>query len=362
MPTLSAHARRRVPGISLMTALLVAPLLGCSKDNPTSTAAPSGSASAVPSGPVVDSELGAAIASAEKGHAAPAGSGAEEGPPPGGIFPDGAADEAFAKGARPKLELMSEGSAPRFSLAPAAAATKQEIDVTVGLSQGQQALPTLTYTLAVKAEADPSRAEARRLTFEVRKVTPALQPGLALPPQLGQALPTLKGTKVELTLWADGGVSDASLKVAAGAPEGIAPLVENLADGLTGLTAPVPGKDVGAGAYWMVTDRAAAAGIDAVRYRVVRVERIDDKGASLSVETRKYAASSVFATPGAGANGKLTLRAFDAHGKGTIELAHKLLPTAGELTEQLRAQVQPDPNDPRVGVLQVDSKAQLASP
>jgi hypothetical protein len=136
-----------------------------------------------------------------------------------------------------------------------------------------------------------------------------------------------------------------------------------LVDALSSFMAPVPDKPVGAGAYWMVTDRVASSGLDVVRYRVLRVQSVEKAGASLTLDTRKYAADARFALPVAGPDAKLVMDQFDAQGKGALSLVPTAwLPHDGELTERMAVKLKPMEGDPRQMALQIESTARLAAP
>src|SRR5690606_14672442 len=89
---------------------------GC--EDEASKPAPATSASAAPTGPVLEGALGEAAADLAKKTDKPAAapSAGVEGPPPNGLFPAGGADRAHPPGAPPKVELMSEGTEPRIQL------------------------------------------------------------------------------------------------------------------------------------------------------------------------------------------------------------------------------------------------------
>lgn len=356
-------------------ALAVAALLALAAcdgaPKPAATELDDAGATPAKSGPVLDGELGAAVAAVEAKAAGSAPSPANapsEGPPAGGIFPAGQADALLAIGKRPKLELMSEGSEPRVLLTPAVAAKgAQSVVVTVGMRQGpQHALPTLAFTLSVEpkkpkgAEAEPSASV--RLVATVKSAKPQEQPGLVLPKEIAEAVEKMKGSWVSLSVWPDGGVTDISHQLAKGVDPQLEILLGGLVDALSSFMAPVPDKPVGAGAYWMVTDRVAPSGLDVVRYRVLRVQGVDQAGANLSLETRKYAADPRFALPVAGPDAKLVMDQFDAQGKGTLALSPtSWLPQGGELIERMAVKLKPMEGDPRQMALQIESTARLAA-
>jgi hypothetical protein len=324
------------------------------------------------SAPVLDGKLGAAVAAIEA-HAndpkasAPAAGASADGPPPGGIFAAGQADAVLAVGKRPKLELLSEGSEPRVVLTPAVTTKRaQRVVVTVGMRQGpQHALPTLAFTVSVepaKEKKDKPQDGSVRLVATVDRVSPEEQPGLAVPKELVDAIGKMKGSWVSMAVWPDGGVTDVAHGLAKGVDPQLDVLLGGLVDSLSSFVTPVPDKPVGVGAYWMVADRVAPSGLDIVRYRVLRVQSVDQAGAHLSLETRKYAADSRFALPVAGPDAKLVMDQFEAQGKGAITLAPaSWLPHDGDLSEKMAVKMKPMEGDSRQMMLQIDTTAKLVS-
>jgi hypothetical protein len=100
-------------------------------------------------------------------------------------------------------------------------------------------------------------------------------------------------------------------------PKGVDPgfrdPVQALSDLLIGVALPFPNKPVGVGAFWMVTTRDVLMGLDVVSYRMVKVEKVEGKVVSLSLNTKRYAASPAFELEGLPASeGKLTIGAGEA--------------------------------------------------
>lgn len=359
-------------GAFVATALL---LVAACDGTPKPTAAGTEDAGVTPTktGPLLDGELGAAVAAVEAeaspGASAQAGDAAAEGPPAGGIFPAGQADKLLAAGKRPKLELMSDGAEPRFALTPSASAKgAQHVVVTVAMRQGpQHALPTISFALSVEPakekQAKAQEAGPVRLVATVKSAKPEEQPGLAVPKELAGAIEKMKGSWVSLAIGSDGGVTELTHALAKGVDPQLEILLGGLVDSLSSFVAPVPDKPVGVGAYWMVTDRVAPSGLDVVRYRVLRVLRVDQAGAQLSLETRKYAADVRFGLPVAGPDAKLEMDQFDAQGKGAITVASSSwLPHDAELSERMGVKLKPMPGDSRQMMLQIETSARLAPP
>jgi hypothetical protein len=317
---------------------------GCGEDKkPESTTADAG-AETGPQKPVLGGKLGAAVKAAESAQAA-APSQANQGPPENGYFPPGEADKAHAPNAPPKVELLGDGAAPKAPLAAAPGDDEQRETVTVGIRQSaQSAVINVDYTLALKVDKGkddkgkddkkPSPPRSVRVAGTIAAVAPAP----SIPKEVGDQLAKIKGTEIHYTLGANGVVSDVGYTLAKGADQGVDPLVRALADTLALAAPPLPDKPVGVGAYWMVTDRATTlSGVDVVRYRVYRVESMENGRAVLSVDIRQYATK---AEVEAGRGQRVGIDRFDSQGKGKVEwAAAALLPTHGDLNERMQLAV-----------------------
>jgi hypothetical protein len=354
-------ARRLVP----LALLAAAALTACGDEG--SKVAPAVSASAAPTGPVLDGKLGEAAKDLAKGAEKPASSAAAsgDGPPPNGMFPPGGADRAHAPGAPPKVELMGDGSEPRLQLGATRPEGKQEAVLVVAVSSGkQQALPPLALRLSIGPRADKKKAAGADLagaaakpkgeavevaappgeTLIIAEITEAAVAGMPagqIPPQLGEAIAKLKGSTVSWPLGPTG-PGRIDHKLAAGAEEGLDIALEAVEESLGALLVPTPDKPVGEGATWMVTDRTSSMGIDGVRYRFVKVEDVDGDRATLGVTIRKYAASDRLDLPLGPQMSTASLDAIDAQGKSTIKLVPRTwVPDEGEVSSRLMAQLAP---------------------
>jgi hypothetical protein len=148
---------------------------------------------------------------------------------------------------------------------------------------------------------------------------------------LGENLANLKDVVIRYRLMANGVPTDVAIEYPKKSSDEIELLTGALIDALMGMTVPVPDKPVGAGAYWMVTDRARSSGVDVVRYRVAKVVKIDDKTAALSLEVRQYAANTAFAMPGLPKEIQISLEKYDSQGKGEISVGpDPFLPSKGQ--------------------------------
>lgn len=317
----------RVAGTGLLISAIAVASSAC-EDKPTSTA-PAASASATadggPNAPSVDPRIAKALESA----AAKAGdAGAtEDGPPPNGVFGPGEADKAHPKDAPRKVQLFGDGSEPRVKLAGTADALPSRAKIVVAQRIGPQAMPTLEYTLGIKAakaavdgeEPAAGAAKSPTITLTVKDVGLAkTQPG-AVPRDLDKEVAKLKGSTIRAQLAPDGAWSGANLEPSEKADEGLRPALEALVGAVDLAWVPAPSKPVGSGAYWMVVDRARPAGVEVVRYRVYRVTALDGKGATLSMDVRQYSVGGLISFPGAPEGLVLTALGMNSTGKATVQ-------------------------------------------
>lgn len=306
---------------------------GCGEDKKVPAAEPAASAEAPGRNQAaLGGKLAAAVQAAES--AQPVREKSQDGPPDKGIFAPGAADKVLALGATPKIDLLGEGSDPKVTLAYALPETEQKATVSVAFRQQGRGLP-VEWSLALKTEKakDDKKADAEG-TRVVATIT-----GLSLPPQVpkdaGDALGKAKGSSLRWLLSPTGAVSDASLSIAKGADAGMDQFLRQVLDGIGTALPPLPSKPVGAGAYWMVTDRPTGGLVDVIRYRVYRVEKVEKNKATLSVDIRQYAAKGEI---DAGEGQKLALDQFESTGKGRVEWnAEAILPPRAEAQVRLGA-------------------------
>jgi hypothetical protein len=336
-----------------LTSLAVASLLlaGCEKEK-TSSEQKAGDAAAQ-EGPAVDPELAEAMKSASSKNRAARGANAledEKGPPANGIFAPGAADAELAKGAAPKITLGSEGSEPRIRLTAGlpAAGWKRSGSVELSIRAGRNQLPAITTELAFEA-LKPKAGEAPGADGETQVAVKVVKAGMA-PGQAGagaaeleQVLRQMKGSGVGFRVLPNGASNDFNVALAKDAANDLDAFLRPLSEVLAAVTMPYPDKEVGTGAFWMVTSRDNVMGVDVVTYRMVRVEEIRDSVASLTVSIKRYAASPELALPGVPADAKLEQFQSAAEGQLEVGADASLLPTSGNLKQNLVAMLTPPP-------------------
>ena len=274
--------------VPLVVALGAGAVLGaaCDEKKPTSEA-PSPDASArVDKFAMADPKLAKAL------QAATSADGGDNGPPPDGVFGPGAADQRHPVGAPTKVDVVSDGSEPRLTLAPAAdAAADGARTASYGpalLEIGMQLGPrTMMPTVDMKLALSPAKKDDGGPDWLVAEVKRALtareQPG-QLPPGMDKEIGTLEGTQARVRWTADGRESEVRTQLGAGTKSELDRLADTAAQAVVLATVPLPAAPVGVGAQWIAESRMPWFGIDAVVYRAYRVKSIDGDRLHLSLD------------------------------------------------------------------------------
>jgi hypothetical protein len=133
-----------------------------------------------------------------------------------------------------------------------------------------------------------------------------------------------------------------------------------LSDTLALVTLPTPNVPLGQGGFWMTTTREGVYGLDLVTYRMVKLEKLDGDKVTLSVATKRYAASERFEFTGLPADVPRDLIEFDAKSEGRLELrVGSPFPNGGEIGSLLAAKLG---TPERAMMLQIQSRVGLAFP
>jgi hypothetical protein len=361
--------------------LVAAPLalLSCGPDN-TSQSADAGVPDA-PQGPIVGGKLGAAIASAAAASSASAAAKQKQAgdqPPENGVFAPGEADKRQPKDAPPKIDVLSDGEGTKVQLASKIDPPEQKATVSVSMRAGPQRTPGIEFALSIKPEkskdkpkdankAPEGAAPPARMAATVTGATVPSMQGVSK--ELADTIGKLKGTVIRYDFTTSGVASNYAVEVAKGADE-LAPLLDALLDTLGQVTVVLPPKPVGVGAYWIVADRGKSAtmglvkgGLNVVRYRVFKVQKIENDVVTLSVDLRQYAADQNVSIDNGGQKADLGLEAFDSQGKGTVVWApNGTLPVSGDVSSHvalgLAAPGAPPGRGPRI---QVDMSSKVGN-
>ncbi|MEO5727680.1 MAG: hypothetical protein ABI134_06570 [Byssovorax sp.] len=374
------NALLRAAGFSIVALGL---LSGCNDDK-TTTVTDAGVDDAGSNKALLSGKLGAAVAAAESGSsqaATPKAPG--DGPPEAGFFPPGGADKAQPPGAPPKVEVLDEGAEPKVLLTTAPS-SEQQVQVAASYRLGQQGTP-FEFSLAIKsAKGKDEKVDAPQI---VAKVVSIEIPGMSgkLPKEVAEGLEKLKkgldklkGSEVRYRLTSDGTMLDVSTSVpkdkdkdktkdadteaSAQVDATIDLAMRGLLEAMTLTTVPLPPKPVGVGGYWIATDRGTSFGIEVVRYRVFKVQKIEKGQATLTVDTRQYAVKDEIDLGAIAKNQKITVERFDSQGKGTISwVSSQILPATSEVSQRTAMLFGGPPGQPKNG-LQVELVARTSAP
>jgi len=355
----------RPTSLSLVFVLLA---LACNKSEPKEESKRSESEAPPSKVEALDPNLAEAVAAASVNagaRGAPPAAQVEGGPPPDGVFAPGAADKEMVRGAQPKITLGSEGSEPKMKLGVGKAPAKLSGTIQLALQSDprQGAIPVL-MTLSIEpkkvdAVAEGDKAAAPASLPVVIKVTGAKIDAPQVPKDLDEQIAKLKGSRIEYSILPGGAGAGFRFDAPKGAPQDFRDMVRSLSDVISLLTIPYPDKPLGAGGYFMVTSRDDFLGLDLVTYRLIKVKQVTPEGATLEVNTKRYAASRVFDFPGLPPEIDKTLAEFQANSEGTVELPlGAVLPTKGQVSSVLAAQLGAQDSKQRA-VLQFQSRTQL---
>jgi len=259
--------------------------------------------------------------------AASASAAGDNGPPPEGIFPPGAADRRHAKGLPTKVDLIGDGSEPRISLSPSADASADSARASaygparmqLGTQMGPRvALPTVDFGM-VLGSAKPDDGGADWLVGDVKRAAPAREQLGQLPPGVEKEMAVLAGSQIKVKLTADGRASDLQVQPGKAAHSELELLLRNAAEALVLATVPLPPKAVGVGAQWIAETRMPLSGLDVIAYRAYRVKGIDGDRLRLTLQVQAYSASQDVQGLQGLPKGA-TLEQFDAEGQGELDL------------------------------------------
>jgi len=336
------------------------------------------------SGPVLGGKLGEAVAAASA--SAPSAADAPpqaDGPPPSGIFAAGEADAKHGPTMPPKVELLGEGAEPRITLALGKPKDGEKTAMLIQVrSGGQQGLPPVQLGLTThigdgkkkKKDAEAEKTEGAepqpasdRITISIDDVRVVAQGGAEVPKQVADALSSLKGSKLRYRLTPTGGV-DFSFVLAEKADPGLDMILRACQDLVSAMLVAPPKKPIGAGGYWMVTDRLTSLGVEVVRYRVFKLEQVLGGQAKLSLEVRQYAVNDKLNLELGPQMQNAALARYEAKGQGEVIFSsERLLPSDAKMALTIGAGLLPPgaKNEPaaqqQMAMLQLDTVGQLVA-
>jgi len=326
--------------LAFLAVALAAPLAGsmvaCEDKKPTTEAAKGDGGAGADKLATADPKLAKALQAA-----ASASAGNDTGPPPAGVFADGAADKRHAKGAPTKVETVTDGSAPKVTLAPAGdAATDAARATSYGLAgletmavQSGHPMPAIDFTLMLgPAKKDDGGSDV--LVATVRAAKPAQQQLGQMPPGLAPAIASMQGSEFRMKVTPDGREIDMATALGKGSRPELDSLAQNAAEALVVDTVPLPDRPVGAGAQWIAESRMQMQGIDVVAYRAYRIKSIDGDRLHMTLDVKAYAADKNVQVQGLpdGSN----LEQFEAEGQGELDLVRgEILARKADVKEQI---------------------------
>jgi hypothetical protein len=326
--------------LALLAVALAAPLAAsitaCEDKKPTTEAAKGDGGAGADKLATADPKLAKALQAAASGSAAN-----DTGPPPGGVFADGAADRRHAKGAPTKVEIVTDGSAPKVTLAPGAdAATDAARATSYGLAgletvavQSGHPMPALDFTLMLgPAKKDDGGSDV--LVATVKAAKPAQQQMGQMPPGLAAAIASMQGTEFRMKITPDGRESGMTTVLGKGSRPELDSLAQSAAEALVVDTIPLPDRPVGAGAQWIAETRMQMQGIDVVAYRAYRIKGIDGDRVHLTLDVKAYAADKNVQVQGLpeGSN----LEQFEAEAQGELDLVRgEILARKSDVKQQI---------------------------
>ncbi len=289
------------------------------------------------------------------------------GPPASGVFEKGEADREAPRGSAPKITLGERGAEPRVTLGPTQPKPGWKTNGTaqVMLQQADPRQQTLPVTVQLSLEASKPKlgdagagpAGAVDAVAVLAKVTAADVGATGVPQEIATRVAALKGAKIEYQVAPDG--TGSGYRYDSPSNE-LVDYLRVLSDALALVTLPMPKEPLGKGGFFMTTSREGIYGLDLVTYRMVKVEQVDGDKVTLSVGTRRYAATPRFDFPGLPADVPRDLLEFEAKSEARLDLrAGASFPYGGEVGSMLSARLG---TAQQSGLLQIQSKVGLAFP
>jgi hypothetical protein len=216
----------------------------------------------------------------------------------------------------------------------------------------------LPIDLAVSLEASkPTTEGAASFVNVTAKVTGAKVGVTGVPQELEARIAGLKGARVSYQVGPDGAGTNYRTDGGAAAAEARDQL-RMLEDALALVTLPRPTQPVGVGAVWMATSRDGVFGLDLVTYRLVKVEEVKGDSVTLSIGTRRYAASDKFSMVGLDPTAPKDLLEFQARSDGRLTFnVGAPFPQNGEIQSVLGAAL--GEGGQQRGTLQIQSRIGL---
>lgn len=237
-------------------------------------------------------EIAEAVASAQEA-AEGAGPADGEAPPENGILGAAIAQQKAPEGAAAQIELGQTGSEPRLQLGGPEITDTRIGQLSVSVRTGPN---TGMPSVAFKLELQGKKPESGPHPVTVAVTDSALAPEQmgAIPDEVSKIIPSLKGSKLQYQT-VDGALQgDFGVALSPKADERMGSLMAAASDAFTTVLLPFPKEPVGVGGFWLVTAREKLGLGEVVGYHLVKVESIEGRRATLSVDTKRYLVTSEF--------------------------------------------------------------------
>jgi hypothetical protein len=299
-------------------------------------------------------------------HAVASAAAADNGPPPTGIFAAGLADKRHARGVPSRVDVITDGSEPRVSLAPVADAGRATSYGPAALQVVQQRARSaiaVDYGLVLGA-AKKDDGGADWLVADVKRAGPSKALG-QVPPGMDKDIATLEGAQFRIQIAPDGRESELQTRPGKSSKPELDWVAQGGAEALLLSTVPAPPKPVGVGAQWIAETRMPMWGQDVITYRAFRVKSIEGDRVHLTLDVKAYGAGADTQLPGVPKGA--TLEQYDAACQGELEIVRgETLARKADIQERVvmlfvapgAAQQPTQPGQPQGNVLPVQFQGQ----
>jgi hypothetical protein len=323
--------------MAALAAALIGVAAGCEDKKPTADTAHQEGGAGADKYATADPKLAKALQAAGSASAS-----SDNGPPPDGIFPAGAADRRHPKGMPTKVDLLSDGADPKVSLAAAPDAASDAARASaygpavlqVSQQMSQRSAPLTIQFGLLLSPAKPDEGGPDVLLATVKNAGLDKGQGGQASADADKEISTLQGTQLRLKLSPDGMQSDLSMLLGKTSKPDYDRLAQNAAEALAMVAVPMPGKPIGVGAQWIAETRMPLSGLDVITYRAFRVKSVDGDRVHLTLDLKAYAVDKDVQL--AGVPKGAALEQFDVLGQGELELVRgELLARKSDMQERV---------------------------
>lgn len=295
--------------------------------------------------PVIDPNLGKAIAATSAAAAQDVAPATADGPPETGVFTVANADATHAVGKPIHVELGMAGMDPKLVLVPSKDDVPKTMVFNVATMMGaRSSLPTVDMTFGLKVDKPKGPKSDELLALPVgakltKIVLSSQQPG-EIPKEIADEVAKMKDSKMAWTFASGGGIGIDSVERAEKARPELEHNLVAVAETLAAAAISAPSEPVGAGATWIARSRDVYGGLDLISYRMIRVTKVEGETVTYQVETRQYAAGPDMKKPGLPEGGQLVQ--FESTGAGEFVLQRgKRLADRGTMTHTMKFGLRP---------------------